>query len=120
MPDNQNSTQETMNSPEMTKPDPKPEPTPEALEANAPVSTVFETLLKSPSNLIETIRKVPDPGSLAMKLFDISRLYDFYMDELEKAGMQDTLSAMARVSSMLKPLLVPSRAMDVSSISPAP
>ncbi|MGC6464115.1 MAG: hypothetical protein ACON38_14795 [Akkermansiaceae bacterium] len=46
----------------------KPEPTPEALEPNAPVSTVFETLLKSPANLIETIKKVPDPGSLAMKL----------------------------------------------------
>ena len=30
-------------------------------------------------------------GSLAMKLFDISRLYDFYMDELEKAGCDVTL-----------------------------
>ena len=41
-------------------------------------------------------------GSLAMKLFDISRLYDFYMDELEKAGMQDTLSAMARSVDQVK------------------
>lgn len=41
-------------------------------------------------------------GSLAMKLFDISRLYAFYMDELDKAGMQDTLSAIARSVRQVK------------------
>lgn len=35
-------------------------------------------------------------GSLALKLYDLSRLYRFYMEELESAGMQDSLSAVAR------------------------
>ena len=41
-------------------------------------------------------------GSLAMKLYDLSRLYGFYMEELEKAGMQDSLSAIARSVRQVK------------------
>lgn len=34
-------------------------------------------------------------GSVSLKLFDISRLYRYYLEELDRAKMKDTLSAMA-------------------------
>jgi len=34
-------------------------------------------------------------GSLAMKLYDVSKLYEYYLDELSEAGLRDSLSALA-------------------------
>lgn len=34
-------------------------------------------------------------GSVSLKLFDLSRIYRYYLEELDKAKMRDTLSAMA-------------------------
>ncbi|MBR4554782.1 MAG: PD-(D/E)XK nuclease family protein [Ruminococcus sp.] len=34
-------------------------------------------------------------GSISLKLYDISRIFSFYLEELEKAGLRDSLTALA-------------------------
>lgn len=39
-------------------------------------------------------------GSVSLKLVDLSQIYRFYLDELERASMQDSLSAMAEAARL--------------------
>lgn len=39
-------------------------------------------------------------GSVSLKLVDLSQIYRFYLDELDKASMQDSLSAMAEAAQL--------------------
>ena len=41
-------------------------------------------------------------GSLSSKLFDLSRLYEFFMDELEKAGLKNSLTTLGECCEIVK------------------